>query len=73
MNYSGRSMVSVALPASIEANPARRYIAVVPADTVTITISGGAPFSITAPAVWAPIPACINDIEFTGSGTLVTG
>lgn len=72
-NYSGRSMVSVAIPASIPSDSGRRYIAVIPNGTVTITISGGEPFDVVAPGVWAPIPACINDIAFTGTGTLVTG
>ena len=72
-NYSGRSMVSVAIPASIPANPQRRYIAVVAATAVVVTISGGEPFTVASGTVWAPIPACINDLAFTGSGTLITG
>lgn len=72
-NYSGRSMVAAALPASIPANPHRRYIAVVASADVTVTISGGEPFTIASGTVWAPIPACINDLAFSGAGTLITG
>ena len=63
------------VPASIPANPHRRYIAVVAVTEVTVTISGAEPFAIAAGYIWAPIPACANDIAFSpvASGTLILG
>jgi hypothetical protein len=70
---SGQAMVAVAIPNNLPADSGRRYLAVIPVGTVTITIGGGEPFSIAEPSVWAPIPACITEIDFVGTGTLVTG
>ena len=71
-SFTQCNMVSTAL-ASIPANKDRRYLAVIPTAEVTVTISGGEPFTLAANAVWSPIPAPINDIVFTGVGTLILG
>ena len=54
-------------------DPSRKYLCVVATADVTVTISGGTPFTVPADTQWAPIPAPINDIAFTGTGTLITG
>ena len=66
------NMVSTAL-ATVAFDKDRRYLAVVATGAVTVTISGGEPFSLAAGDVWSPIPAPINDIVFTGTGTLILG
>lgn len=73
MNYKSTSMASTALPASIPFNADRRYLAVIATSPVTVTIAGGTPFGLDTGSVWAPIPACMNDIAFTGNGVLVLG
>ena len=64
-------MVSVAVPASIEIDRNRSYLALVTTSATTVTISGGEPFVVDG--IWAPIPAPINAIAFSGAGTLITG
>lgn len=51
----------------------RRYLAVIATTSVVVTISGGEPFTIAALGVWAPVPAPMNDIVLTGTGTLILG
>ena len=70
--YNG-NFQSVPLPANLPRKDDRRYLCVIPTGAVTVVISGGEPFSLEAGQVWAPIPAPQNDIDFTGSGTLVIG
>lgn len=65
-----RNMTAIPL-ADIPRDTGREYLAVIPSGTVTVTISGGEPFTLEAGQVWAPLPAPQNDIAFTGSGTLV--
>lgn len=52
-------------------NKDRRYLAVIAASSVEITISGGQPFTLAANSVWSPVPSPINDIVMTGTGTLI--
>lgn len=71
-SFLGCNMRSTAL-SDVAVDKHRRYLAVIATTTVTATISSGTPFTIEAGAVWSPIPAPINDITFTGTGTLVLG
>lgn len=71
-SFTGCNMAATAL-ASIPHDKNRRYLAVIATNTVTVTISGGEPFTIAAEGVWSPLPAPINDIVFTGTGTLILG
>jgi len=48
----------------------RGYLVVLAITDVTVTLSNGEPFTIAAGSSWAPIPAPINDMDFTGSGIL---
>jgi len=64
------NMVATAI-ADIPQDKTRAYLAVIATAEVTVTISGGEPFTIPAGSVWAPIPAPINDIVFAGTGTMV--
>ncbi len=48
----------------------RRYLSVLAITDVTVTLSNGEPFTVVAGSSWAPIPAPINDMDFTGSGVL---
>jgi hypothetical protein len=72
---SNTSMVAIAAPADIPRNRGRKYLAVqAAASPITVTISGGIPFTIAAGSWWGPSPAPTNDISFTsGSGTIITG
>lgn len=65
------NMQALAL-ATLPRNENRLYLAVKAVGEVTITISGGAPFTITD-EVWAPLPAPSNDIVFVGTGTMILG
>ena len=71
-SFLGCNMHSTALIA-LPTDKHRRYLAVVATTTVTVTLSGGEPFTVAAGSVWSPIPAPINDIAFTGTGTLIVG
>ena len=66
-----RATVATSLPQ----NRNRSYLLVVAEDSgpLTVTISGGASFDIPAGSAWEPDLAPINDIVFTGSGTVVEG
>lgn len=63
------NMRSVAL-VNLERDKDRRYLSVLATTDVTVTLSEGEPFTIEAGNSWSPIPAPINDINFTGSGVL---
>ena len=71
----GTQMVSVAVATTLDLPFAsgRQYLAYVPTADTTITIGGGAPFTLAVGQVWSPVPAPINDIAFSGAGTLITG
>lgn len=57
---------------SLPFDPHRTYLCVIAIGSqVEITISGGTPFSIPDGEQWAPIPAPMNALTFTGSGTLI--
>ena len=71
-SFLGCNMHSTAL-ANIPQDKHRKYLAVVASTEVTVTLSSGEPFTIAAGSVWSPIPAPINDITFTGTGTLIVG
>lgn len=51
----------------------RTYLSVFATTDVTVTISGGAPFTILADTQWGPQPAPMNDIEMSGTGTIILG
>jgi len=51
----------------------RTYLLVWAATDITVTLSSGTPFTILANTHWEPTPAPINDIAFTGTGTIVVG
>ena len=51
----------------------RTYLSVFATTDVTVTISGGTPFTILADTQWGPQPAPMNDIEFSGTGTIILG
>jgi len=51
----------------------RTYLAVFAETDVTVTISGGTPFTIPADTQWGPQPAPMNAISFAGTGTVVVG
>ena len=72
ISFTGCNMVATALQ-TLPQDKDRRYLAVTATTSVTVTISGGEPFTIAALGVWAPVPAPINDIVFTGTGTLIIG
>lgn len=71
-SFTACNMASSALK-TIPQNKDRRYLAVVATTAVVVTISGGEPFELAIGGVWAPLPAPINDITFTGTGTLILG
>jgi hypothetical protein len=71
-SFSGRNMVATPV-GNVPADNHRIYLAVVATTEITVTISGGEPFTLDAGSVWSPIPAPINDIVFTGTGTLILG
>lgn len=70
--FSSCNMTAVDLQ-SLPFNGERRYLSVIATTEVEITIAGGTPFIIAAGSNWSPIPAPMNAISFTGSGTMVTG
>ena len=72
ISYQPKNMIATPLQA-LDFNPNRAYLAVVASGVVTVTISGGEPFDIQDGEVWAPIPAPMNDITFSGTGTLIVG
>lgn len=51
----------------------RTYLALFANTDVTVTISGGAPFTVLADTQWGPQPAPMNDIAFSGTGTIILG
>ena len=51
----------------------RTYLAVFAETDITVTISGGTPFTIPADTQWGPQPPPMNDIVFAGTGTIVVG
>ena len=51
----------------------RTYLSVFATTDVLVTISGGTPFTILAETQWGPQPAPMNDIVFSGTGTLLLG
>jgi hypothetical protein len=64
---------SLALNLSLPRDQHRTYLAVQAAGAVTVTISSGTSFTIADGDWWGPQPAPMNDIVFTGAGTLITG
>ena len=72
MQRSGTNMVATPLM-NLQRDKARAYLSLVPTSPVVVTISGGEPFTLEVGQVWGPIPAPINDITFTGTGTLIVG
>ena len=51
----------------------RTYLVLFATNDVVVTISGGTPFTVLEDTQWGPQPAPINDITFSGTGTLVLG
>ena len=51
----------------------RTYLSVFATTDVTVIISDGAPFTILADTQWGPQPAPMNDINFSGTGTIILG
>lgn len=72
INFAQCNMVSTPYM-DIPQDKDRRYIAVIAITLTTVTISRGTPFTLDVGAVWSPIPAPINDIAFSGTGTLILG
>ena len=72
VNYNAKNFVATALD-DVARDPNRTYLCVVAEGDVGVTISGGQPFTVPAGTHWAPIPAPMNDIAFTGTGTLIVG
>jgi hypothetical protein len=73
---SNTNMIAKSLAANLTLprDQHRTYLAVQAAGgDVTVTISSGASFTIVNGAWWGPQPAPMNDIIFTGAGTLITG
>lgn len=66
------NMTAIALT-DLDRDHHRTYLAVFADTDVIVTISDGEPFTILAGTAWGPQPAPINDIEFSGSGTLILG
>ena len=58
---------------SLEFDKHRTYLSVFASTDVTVTISGGTDFIIPADTQWGPQPAPMNDIEFSGTGTIILG
>ena len=71
-SFTPLDVVSTTL-ADISEDFTRRYLAVIATTNVTITISGGIPFTVQAGGVWAPVPAPSNDIVMVGTGVLLLG
>ena len=74
-NNQGVTMKSQAVSGTLNlpTESSRTYLALVTTAITTVTISSGEPFAVAANSVWAPIPAPINAIEFSGTATLITG
>lgn len=74
---SGTNMTARAV-ADLPLDDSRRYLFIVAITNVVVTIydddsTAGTPFTIPADGHWAPIPAPINKITLTGTGTVTTG
>lgn len=69
---AGINMTASAL-ANLPRDKGRKHLTVIPTTQVTVTISNGTPFTLDVGNVWAPYPAPLNDIVFTGTGTMITG
>lgn len=69
ISVTSSNMVSVPL-IDLGKDKHRRYLVVLAITDVTVTLSNGEPFTVAEGSSWAPIPAPINDITFTGSGVL---
>lgn len=67
------NMTAIAIPGSIPRDMHRTYLSIFATSDVTVTISSGNPFVIKADTQWGPQPAPMNDIAFSGNGTLITG
>ena len=72
VNFNGVNVQAIPL-SPLAQDRHRTYLAVFAQTDVTVTISGGTPFTIAAGNQWGPQPAPINDIAFAGSGTIVVG
>lgn len=51
----------------------RTYLSVFADTDVTVIISNGTSFTILEGTQWGPQPAPINDITFSGTGTIILG
>jgi hypothetical protein len=64
----------IAVETSLPQDHHRTYLAIQAAGAaVTVTLSGGTPFTIPDGSWWGPQPAPMNDMTFTGTGTVITG
>lgn len=68
------NMTAISAPTTLPFDQHRCYLAIQAAGgAVTVTISGGASFTVADGAWWGPQPAPINEIVVAGSGTIITG
>jgi hypothetical protein len=63
----------IAVVTSLPQDHHRTYLAIQAAGDVVVTLSGGTPFTVVGGSWWGPQPAPMNDMTFTGTGTLITG
>jgi hypothetical protein len=70
-----KTNMRASVASSLPQNRNRNYLLVVADDAgpLSVSISGGPAFDIPAGAAWEPDIAPINDIVFTGVGTVVEG
>lgn len=60
-------------PLVLQVGKERSYLSVICTADTSVTFSNGVAFIIKAGNVWAPIPAPINAITLSGTGTVLVG
>ena len=60
-------------PLAMPVDKDRSYLSVICTADTSVTFSNGVAFIVKAGMVWAPIPAPINAITLSGTGTVLVG